>query len=572
MPTKTSLDAPSQRENSSPSPTVEQLSETDLQKQIKIEVERLLNERDSQDSSRLEQLSKEDQDKLVELYEASLTKHADEGEDAAMGALEKVESQMKEELLQANASSSKDASVEVPSSTGSGVSCKFASRRAVISGMHSDSTERVNNMFDHDELKESIRKECREMMDRENEALMQTWGTHFQDLATLVQKELDHHRESITEVRSSIFEHVDAESKVRASLWNAQYNQLVKQMSKHSQDIGEIKEDQERAMLIVVETLVNMKMKVEEMHDEMESRPVLSTDSAEHSEGTFDADRVVQIVDQRTKVWESKMKHFAADLKKVKTDTHDANCAVADMIQDHDAMQSILDKTIDLFNAKMETSIDVWTIQLDDLKRDMEEFSFQSFASKRDQEKIQKSVDMLVKKLDSTYVDLIQVLDAQAAELRTNRAAQVQLSKLKQDNKTLQEELDAVNQKWRTTYTDLIKVVDGQAEEIKAAQQVNKNLKKKEKSTPPTNNERREAAPEDSPGSTCSSDGKTGKKRVTFEDGENIPEESDEKKLVLIARASPTPELLLLENRQEVEYYDLSNWTDTTSKREPLSE
>lgn len=596
-----------------------------IQKLVKIELQQLFAESHEQFAILQQKAEKqgkkldlnhlrEEQEEQQQLCDANvkpLARQEDE-QDESLNTLEaanlmiqgdeKVMVQRKGELVQAAPErdpSGLDASSS-NSSTNSSSADKILSRRAIISGMHSESTERMSNRqnaareerFEDEEdcsstyrekrdeaMREKVVNDCREIMERENEHLMKTWGTHFQDLATLVQNELEKQRESIIETRTTTFEHVDAESKARATVWNAQYNQLAR-------EIMDIKEDSERALQILVETMVNLKTKVDEYATALTAKPTLSSESGAN---VFDTEPLLQqLVDQKTTQLESEISKCRDEVQGLKSELKLVHCATADIVQDHEAMQSILDTTIDVFNKKMETNVDVWTIQLGDLQRDLEEYVQRNFGRKRDQEKLKEKMETVVKKLDTTYVDLIQVLNEQAKELRSAQEAQLQVVQLKAENRKVEAKLEKVT-------NDLLKVVDGQAAEIKAAKEKHtkqaqklradgklsmgksqSELVTKENSSlvpclkskdPPTKADNKDIidcamlTPKMSRSRSCTPP--PGKKKVTFDDG-SIP--AVEQKQNPTVRRSPLPELRLIENRHEVEFFDL---TDFDPKRDP---
>ena len=278
-------------------------------------------------------------------------------------------------------------------------------------------------------LHEAIKKECREMIERENERMMRTWGTHFQDLATLVQNDLDNQRESMAEARTSTFEHMDAETRARTTVWNTQYNQLVTQLRQHAQAIDNVKDDQERAMMIIVDTMVNLKLQVQELSEEIkeqESPLLLDNYNVSYSKKNVDTKRVLHMIDRKTKEWKLEMDKYAEEVQSLKAEYKKLAQANSEIMEDHDTVQNVLESTIDLFNAKMETNVDIFTIQLNDLQRELMEEAWESFVAKKDHETMQQELDKITKRCESTFVELVKVLEMQAAELK---AAQEQQGK-----------------------------------------------------------------------------------------------------------------------------------------------
>jgi hypothetical protein len=191
---------------------------------------------------------------------------------------------------------------------------------------------------------------CNTLIMHEAEHLMKTWGTQFDDLTIYLQDNLDKQRECIADVQKSTFEHVDAETQTRIGVLNAQLNYLGRQTQQQDASIQELREEQERSFIVIVETLIKLKSKFEGIDDRMKKQEEM------HSLSEIDITKLHQKLIDESNLWTSRFKHQEGKIQQLKGNVDHSLKEIEGVIEDRDSIQTILSATIELFNEKMESS------------------------------------------------------------------------------------------------------------------------------------------------------------------------------------------------------------------------
>lgn len=264
-------------------------------------------------------------------------------------------------------------------------------------------------------LARTTKSECFEFIQQENDRMMQTWGAQFDDLAIYIQDNLDAQRASIAEARTSTFEHVDAEAQARFAVWNAQHNQLVHQMHQHSTEIQDLKEDQERSIAIVVESLVNLKRNVHTITEQLNEQETLQMTT------DIDMQKILHLIERKAKLWDSKFGKYDCKLQSLNDELRQVTKETKDIAEDRQVLKSILEQSIELFNVKTDTTLDRWTAQFAELKRQLQDQVENRNMKLQDHNKLQHELGNAIATWNNKFVDLICLVEHQAIDLEALR-------------------------------------------------------------------------------------------------------------------------------------------------------
>lgn len=274
----------------------------------------------------------------------------------------------------------------------------------------SASTAKLSNVIGHEvSLARDAKRECFELIQQENERMMRTWGAQFDDLALYIQDNLDSQRASIAEARTSTFEHVDAETQARSGVWNAQYNQLKHQVHQHSNEIHDLKEDQEKSLVVVVETLVNLKTKVQAITEQIKEQGNVQLCSE------INMQKILQLMESKADQWSSTFSKCESELKLLKHKVSHITEETEEIAEDREHIQSILEESVQLFNATTKTSMELWTAQFSDLESRLQAQAKDNNAKVLDYEKLQFEMDDMRIAWNQKFVKLIRLVENQAS-------------------------------------------------------------------------------------------------------------------------------------------------------------
>jgi ABC-type transporter Mla subunit MlaD len=184
---------------------------------------------------------------------------------------------------------------------------------------------------------------CNSMIMLEGEHMMKIWGTLFDDLTIYLQDNLDKQRECIAEVQKSTFEHVDAERQTQLGVLKAQMNYLTRKNQQQENAIQELRDEQERSFLVVVETLIKLKSKFQGISDQIKQQEEM------HLSSEINVATLRQKVIDELNSWTSKFNEHEKQIQQLS-----GNVGV--VVEDRDSLQTVLSAVVELFNEKMESS------------------------------------------------------------------------------------------------------------------------------------------------------------------------------------------------------------------------
>ena len=190
---------------------------------------------------------------------------------------------------------------------------------------------------------------------------MKTWGTQFDDLTIYLQDNLDKQRECIADVRKSTFEHIDAETQTRVGVLNEHLNFIGRKNQQQEKAIQELHDEQERSFLVVVETLIKLKSKFQGVGDQVKQQ------EETHLSAKGDLEKLRQKLIDESNSWTLRFNQQDGKLQQLKDKVDQGLKEMEDVIEDRESIQTILSATIELFNAKMESSNTLMSDQLSTL-------------------------------------------------------------------------------------------------------------------------------------------------------------------------------------------------------------
>ena len=199
---------------------------------------------------------------------------------------------------------------------------------------------------------------CNKLIMDNAEHLMKTWGTQFDDLTIYLQDNLDKQRECIADVRKSTFEHIDAETQTRVGVLNEHLNFIGRKNQQQEKAIQELHDEQERSFLVVVETLIKLKSKFQGVGDQVKQQ------EETHLSAKGDLEKLRQKLIDESNSWTLRFNQQDGKLQQLKDKVDQGLKEMEDVIEDRDSIQTILSATIELFNAKMESSNTLMSDQL----------------------------------------------------------------------------------------------------------------------------------------------------------------------------------------------------------------
>jgi hypothetical protein len=199
---------------------------------------------------------------------------------------------------------------------------------------------------------------CTELIQKESERLMKTWGTQFDELAVYLQDNLDSQRVCIAEARTSTFEHVDAESHTRAGVWKAQFNHLLRKNQQQENAMHEIRGDQEQSFLIIVDTLIKLKTKLNEITEQVKDFEMM------HLSSEIDIQTIRYDFHDESNIWKLKFIQSESKFQSLKDSVNYIVKEVDAFVEDRDSIQKNLSATIELINSKLEAQNEMWQSKL----------------------------------------------------------------------------------------------------------------------------------------------------------------------------------------------------------------
>jgi hypothetical protein len=247
-----------------------------------------------------------------------------------------------------------------------------------------------------------IKQECLDVIHQETDRMMRAWGTQFDDLAVYMQDNLDAQRNSISEARTSTFDQVDAEAKSRALAVQAQYNELANTVQDHASQIQEIKDDQEKSLIIVVDSLVSLKGKVEAVAEQQSTQESLQMSS------DVDMQKILRIIDTKTKQWNDAFSNYDSELAKMKDELKGLSTDTEAMAEDREAIQEILDESLALFTSNSNAATELWNAQFQKLERQMKLLDY---------EKLLCELSKVMADWKKKFADVMRLYSHQANEL-----------------------------------------------------------------------------------------------------------------------------------------------------------
>jgi mannitol/fructose-specific phosphotransferase system IIA component (Ntr-type) len=253
--------------------------------------------------------------------------------------------------------------------------------------------------------------EVTELIRDEGERLMRTWGAQFDDLTVYLQDNLEKQRSSIAETRTSTFEHMDADAQRREEFWNSRWKEILSQNHQYDNWIHELREDQERSFLIIVDTLVSLKSKFQSISDRMDE-----LEEFERKPGS-EWSTIRQGLQQQLTSSQSKFVKYDAKLQSLKNIVDHAMKDIEEIAEDRESVQNILISSVELFNSKIDGCYDRWGTQCEGLEKRMKEKVDAGQKQIHNLNKHRREIEVVVTAMCKKMVDLSGMMENQRLEL-----------------------------------------------------------------------------------------------------------------------------------------------------------
>ena len=269
---------------------------------------------------------------------------------------------------------------------------------AELEAIKSSGQENLSILNTNEQKVELSQQDVAGHIQSESERLMQTWGAQFDDLVIYLQDNLDKQSACIAETRTSTFEHVDADSQRREALWNSKISEILCQNRQYDNMIQELRDDQERSFLIIVDTLVSLKTKCQSISERTDEFEVLSRQGCE-PQSTF--------------------RKYDAKFQALKNVVDHAMKDIVDIMEDRESVQNILTSSVELLNAKIDSKFDLWNQQIESLEKRVKEKTEAGLKQIQNLNKFRREIEMVVTAVCKKIGDLASRFENQLSDIES---------------------------------------------------------------------------------------------------------------------------------------------------------
>lgn len=137
---------------------------------------------------------------------------------------------------------------------------------------------------------------------------------------------------------------------------------------------------------------------------------------------TADVESSLLAIDDAHKLLRSNYDKSAQDVEEMSKVMDNVKKQANDFADDRNSLQSILNQTIDLFNAKFDESVDLWTFQLEDISRQFYQVTSASLVTVEDHDALRAQLENRIKECHDKIDYLIRQKRDQAYELATAKS------------------------------------------------------------------------------------------------------------------------------------------------------
>lgn len=205
-----------------------------------------------------------------------------------------------------------------------------------------------------------------------------------------------------------------------ADFWETKFDELSSTVQEYDFDLEQVKEDQETAMSMVVDTMAALKEKVEGVLGEVKRTENLQIAS------DFGLQKILDLVERKSGQWNTKFSEHSEHIKELKKQIVDVDSDQAETKQACDDLKDILEQSIRLVNDQTETSNELWTTQINELKRLIKDSpNNHKYATADDYSKLKKILGQILVTWNKNFEDLKKTVKSQAVALENIHAAPI---------------------------------------------------------------------------------------------------------------------------------------------------
>jgi hypothetical protein len=211
------------------------------------------------------------------------------------------------------------------------------------------------------------------------------------------------------------------EARDESSGWCRNFQQKCTLIQQQSEDLAiEFKVAEEESRRNQAEgdrTMVDLKNEVEAVVGQMNQHHTVLAATKTDLESTF------HVINDKTELLIMGFNKYAEELKEMREALDRVGAQADEFTKDGKAnirdIQTIMDQTLDLFNAKFEESVDLWTYQLEDVGRELEEQKSRSHVTVEDQEVLRVQLKAQLNDCTAKLDGLVRQMRHQSDELTT---------------------------------------------------------------------------------------------------------------------------------------------------------